>query len=170
MDLPQTFASKGEIEYAVSGYYKGTELVARSLSVTVKELVLGDVSGSFEDGAYYVIKTGDRYLSDDSSHGTVPKFTSTYDFTNLFHISNERSGYSFQSVLTGRYLSNSPSWGMPDGIQFSNDRDIYNYSEGNIYYSGWVSKYYWIVDGDSLGIGNEREAADFEICKVDIDL
>lgn len=59
---------------------------------------------------------------------------------------------------------------MPDGIQFSNGWDVYNYSEGNIYYSGWVSKYYWIVDGDSLGIGNEREAADFVIYKVDIDL
>ena len=59
---------------------------------------------------------------------------------------------------------------MPDGIQFSNDRDIYNYSEGNIYYSGWFSEYYWIVDGDSLGIGNEKEAADFVIYKVDIDL
>ena len=171
VDLPQTFASTGTVGYNVSGSYNGTPLVSGTLSVTVKELVLGQgVSGSFEDGAYYVIKTGDRYLSADDSHGTVPKFTSTYDFTNLFHISNERSGYSFQSVLTGRYLSNSPSWGMPDGIQFSNDRDIYNYSEGNIYYSGWVSKYYWIVDGDSLGIGNEREAADFEICKVDIDL
>ena len=171
VDLPQTFASKGEIEYAVSGSYKGTELVAGSLSVTVKELGFGqEVSGSFEDGAYYVIKTGDRYLSADGSHGTVPKFTSTYDFTNLFHISNERSGYSFQSVLTGSYLSNTTSWiGAPDGIQFSNGRDVYNYSDGNIYYSGWLS-YYWIVDGDSLGIGSESEAADFVICKVDIDL
>lgn len=171
VDLPQTFASKGEIEYAVSGSYKGTELVAGSLSVTVKELEFGqEVSGSFEDGAYYVIKTGDRYLSADGSHGTVPKFTSTYDFTNLFHISNERSGYSFQSVLTGSYLSNTTSWiGAPDGIQFSNGRDVYNYSDGNIYYSGWLS-YYWIVDGDSLGIGSESEAADFVICKVDIDL
>lgn len=171
VDLPQAFASKGEIEYAVSGSYKGTELVAGSLSVTVKELGFGqEVSGSFEDGAYYVIKTGDRYLSADGSHGTVPKFTSTYDFTNLFHISNERSGYSFQSVLTGSYLSNTTSWiGAPDGIQFSNGRDVYNYSDGNIYYSGWLS-YYWIVDGDSLGIGSESEAADFVICKVDIDL
>lgn len=171
VDLPQAFASKGEIEYAVSGSYKGTELVAGSLSVTVKELGFGqEVSGSFEDGVYYVIKTGDRYLSADGSHGTVPKFTSTYDFTNLFHISNERSGYSFQSVLTGSYLSNTTSWiGAPDGIQFSNGRDVYNYSDGNIYYSGWLS-YYWIVDGDSLGIGSESEAADFVICKVDIDL
>lgn len=162
---------RGEIEYAVSGSYKGTELVAGSLSVTVKELGFGqEVSGSFEDGAYYVIKTGDRYLSADGSHGTVPKFTSTYDFTNLFHISNERSGYSFQSVLTGSYLSNTTtSWLGPDGIQFSNGRDVYNYSDGNIYYSGWLS-YYWIVDGDSLGIGSESEAADFVICKVDIDL
>ena len=135
VDLPQAFASKGEIEYAVSGSYKGTELVAGSLSVTVKELGFGqEVSGSFEDGVYYVIKTGDRYLSADGSHGTVPKFTSTYDFTNLFHISNERSGYSFQSVLTGSYLSNTTSWiGAPDGIQFSNGRDVYNYSDGNIY-------------------------------------
>ena len=171
VDLPQTFASTGTVNYDVSGSYNGTPLVSGTLSVTVKKLELGqDVSGSFEDGAYYVIKTGDRYLSADGSHGTVPKFTSTYDFTNLFHISNERSGYSFQSVLTGRYLSNSQSWGVPDGIQFSNDRDIYNYSEGNIYYSGWLSYYYWIVDGDSLGIGSESEAADFEICKVDIDL
>lgn len=141
--------------------------------MTVKELELGqDVSGSFEDGAYYVIKTGDRYLSADGSNGTVPKFTSTYDFTNLFHISNEDNGYSFQSVLTGRYLSNTTSsWiGAPDGIQFSNGWDVYNYSEGNIYYSGWFSEYYWIVDGDSLGIGNESEAADFVIYKVDIDL
>lgn len=172
VDLPQTFASTGTVGYNVSGSYNGTPLVSRTLSVTVKELELGqDVSGSFEDGAYYVIKTGDRYLSADGSNGTVPKFTSTYDFTNLFHISNEDNGYSFQSVLTGRYLSNTTSWiGAPDGIQFSNGRDVYNYSDGNIYYSGRLSDYYWIVDGDSLDIGYERDAADFVIYKVDIDL
>jgi len=172
VDLPQTFASKGEIEYAVSGYYKGTELVARSLSVTVKELELGQVTTpSFSSEGLYIIKTSDsRILSPDVDSGSpITVNVKEPDYSDCFYITENGDGFVFRSVETERYVYGGDA--IRD-VLMSSGASIYkiiDMSDGiKIYFDGFFSaKYYWIIENNNrINTSSQQDGEVFYIYKV----
>ena len=171
VDLPQTFASTGTVGYNVSGSYNGTPLVSGTLSVTVKELELGQVTTpSFSSEGRYIIKTSDgRILSPDvDSERPITVNVKEPDYSDCFYITENGDGFVFRSVETERYVYGGDA--IRD-VLMSSRASIYkiiDMSDGiKIYFDGFFSANYWIIENNNrINTSSQQDGEVFYIYKV----